>query len=297
MGEAIVCDQLTKHFGSVHAVEELSFAVDPGEVVGFLGPNGAGKTTTIRLLLDLIRPTRGRVEVLGVNPRRGGAELRRRIGYVPGDLSMYGRLTGRQQLELFAALRGLRDLTAAETLAERLDVTLDRPIGTLSRGNRQKLGVVQAFFHEPELLILDEPTSGLDPVAQREFRSLVRDATSRGSAVLLSSHVLSEVQRVADRVAIVRQGRLLTIEPMHEIEAKALRVVEIRFADAVPADAFAGLPGIRDITVEGDLLRASVAGPVDALIKAASRYTVDSIAGHEAELEDVFLAYYESTNP
>ena len=191
---------------------------------------------------------------------------------------------------------GLRDLTAAERLAERLDVTLDRPIGTLSRGNRQKLGVVQAFFHEPELLILDEPTSGLDPVAQREFRSLVGDATSRGSAVLLSSHVLSEVQRVADRVAIVRQGRLLTIEPMHEIEAKALRVVEIRFADSGSRGCLRGPPGYPRLSVEGDLLRASVAGPVDALVKAASRYAVDSIAGHEAELEDVFLAYYESTN-
>ena len=297
MGEAIVCEQLTKHFGVVHAVDELSFAVDAGEVVGFLGPNGAGKTTTIRLLLDVIRPTRGRVEVLGVDPRRGGAALRRRIGYVPGDLAMYGRLTGRQQLAFFAALRGLRDLTPAEPLADRLHVTLERPIGTLSRGNRQKLGLVQAFFHEPELLILDEPTSGLDPVAQREFRSLVRDATARGAAVLLSSHVLSEVQRVADRVAIVRQGRLLTIEPMHEIEAKALRVVEIRFEEPVPADAFANLPGIRDLTVEGDLLRASVVGPVDALIKAASRYRVDSIAGHEAELEDVFLAYYETETP
>ena len=297
MGEAIVCEQLTKHFGVVHAVDELSFAVDAGEVVGFLGPNGAGKTTTIRLLLDVIRPTRGRVEVLGVDPRRGGAALRRRIGYVPGDLAMYGRLTGRQQLAFFAALRGLRDLTPAEQLADRLHVTLERPIGTLSRGNRQKLGLVQAFFHEPELLILDEPTSGLDPVAQREFRSLVRDATARGAAVLLSSHVLSEVQRVADRVAIVRQGRLLTIEPMHEIEAKALRVVEIRFEEPVPADAFANLPGIRDLTVEGDLLRASVVGPVDALIKAASRYRVDSIAGHEAELEDVFLAYYETATP
>jgi len=294
MDRAIACDRLTKHFGAVRAVEDLTFTVDAGEVVGFLGPNGAGKTTTIRLLLDLIRPTRGRVEVLGVHPREGGAALRRRIGYVPGDLVMYNRLTGRQQLELFAALRGLRDLSAAEQLAARLEVTLDRPIGTLSRGNRQKLGVVQAFFHEPELLILDEPTSGLDPIVQREFRLMVREATARGAAVLFSSHVLSEVQRVADRVAIVRQGRLLTIEPMHEIEAKALRVVEIRFAEPVPADAFANLAGIRDLAVEGNLLRASVAGSVDALIKAASRYTVESIAGHEAELEDVFLAYYEA---
>jgi ABC-2 type transport system ATP-binding protein len=163
----------------------------------------------------------------------------------------------------------------------------------LSRGNRQKLGVVQAFFHDPELLILDEPTTGLDPVVQREFRSMVREATERGAGVLLSSHVLSEVQRVAYRVAILRQGRLLTIEPMHEIEAKALRDVEIRFSEPVPAEAFANLPGIRHLEVDGDLLRASVAGSVDALIKAASRFTVVSIAGHEAELEDVFLAYYE----
>jgi beta-exotoxin I transport system ATP-binding protein len=294
MRPVIVCDRLTKHFGAVRAVEELTFVVNAGEVVGFLGPNGAGKTTTIRLLLDLIRPSRGSVEVLGSDPRRGGPTLRRRIGYVPGDLVMYNHLTGRQQLELFASMRGLRDLSAVEQLAERLQVALDRPIGTLSRGNRQKLGVVQAFFHDPELLILDEPTTGLDPVVQREFRSMVREATERGAGVLLSSHVLSEVQRVAYRVAILRQGRLLTIEPMHEIEAKALRVVEIRFSEPVPAEAFANLPGIRDLEVDGDLLRASVAGSVDALIKAASRFTVVSIAGHEAELEDVFLAYYQA---
>ncbi len=294
MGPVIVCDRLTKYFGAVRAIEELTFVVNAGEVVGFLGPNGAGKTTTIRLLLDLIRPTRGRVEVLGADPRRGGPALRRSIGYIPGDLVMYNHLTGRQQLELFASMRGVRDLSTVEQLAERLQVALDRPIGTLSRGNRQKLGVVQAFFHDPELLILDEPTTGLDPVVQREFRSMVQEATERGAGVLLSSHVLSEVQRVAQRVAILRHGRLLTIEPMHEIEAKALRVVEIRFAEPVPADAFTNLTGIRDLEVDGELVRASVAGSVDALIKAASVYTVVSIAGHEAELEDVFLAYYET---
>lgn len=292
MGHAIACDELTKHFGALHAVEDLSFTVEPGEIVGFLGPNGAGKTTTIRMLLDLIRPTRGRVEVLGVNPRRGGAALRRRIGYVPGDLAMYNRLTGRQLLQFLAALRGTDRVAVAEQLAERLEVALDRPIGTLSRGNRQKLGVVQALSHQPELLVLDEPTSGLDPVVQRTFRSLVREAADRGTAVLLSSHVLSEVQRVADRVAILRNGRLVTIEPMRDLEAKALRVVEIRFGGPVRAEDFAHLPGVRGIDVVGDLLRASVAGSVDALIKAASRYTVESVAGHEADLEDVFLAYY-----
>ena len=292
MTSAVVCDGLTKYFASVHAVEDLSFTVEPGEVVGFLGPNGAGKTTTIRMLLDLIRPTRGRVEVLGTNPRRGGAEVRRRIGYMAGDLALYNRLTGRQLLEFVAALRGSVTLAPAEALAERIEVALDRPIGTLSRGNRQKIGVVQAFAHEPDLLVLDEPTSGLDPVSQRTFRLLVREATTRGAAVLLSSHVLGEVQRVADRVAIVREGRLVTIEPMRDLEAKALRVVEIRFGAPVHPEAFANLPGVRSVEVEGDLLRASVAGSVDALVKAASRFTVESISGHEADLEDVFLAYY-----
>jgi ABC-2 type transport system ATP-binding protein len=292
MCPAVRCDALTKHFGSVRAVEGLSLTVDPGEVVGFLGPNGAGKTTTIRLLLDLIRPTSGRVEVLGSTPREGGAEVRRQIGYVPGDPAMYNRLTGRQLLEFLAALRGTPSLKQSEVLAERLEVALDRPIGTLSRGNRQKIGVVQAFAHEPALLVLDEPTSGLDPVSQRTFRSLVREATARGAAVLLSSHVLSEVQRIADRVAIIRAGRLVTIEPMRDLEAKALRVLEIRFAGEVNADDFANLPGVRSVELEGDLLRASVTGPVDALVKTAARYTVESIAGHEADLEDVFLAFY-----
>ena len=292
METAVRCEGLTKYFGSVHAVEDLSFTVAAGEVVGFLGPNGAGKTTTIRMVLDLIRPTRGRLEVLGVDPRRGGAVLRKRIGYVAGDLAMYNRLTGRQLLEFLAALRETPSLAPAEELAERLGVALDRPIGTLSRGNRQKIGVVQAMAHEPELLVLDEPTSGLDPVAQRTFRLLVRQATARGAAVLLSSHVLSEVQRVADRVAIVRAGRLVTIEPMRDLEAKALRVIEIRFGSPVPHEVFANLPGVRSVDVEGDLLRASVAGSADALVKTASRYTVESISGHEADLEDVFLAYY-----
>jgi ABC-2 type transport system ATP-binding protein len=296
MDSAVVCDGLTKYFGPVHAVEDLSFTVEPGEVVGFLGPNGAGKTTTIRLLLDLIRPTRGQVEVLGMSPRRGGAAVRRRIGYVAGDLAMYNRLTGRQLLEFLAALRAKSAVDAAVDVAARLDVGLDRPIGTLSRGNRQKIGIVQAFAHEPDLLVLDEPTSGLDPVSQRTFRTLVREATARGTAVLLSSHVLSEVQRVADRVAIVRDGRLVTIEPMRDLEAKALRVVEIRFGGPVNAEIFANLPGVRSVEVEGDLLRASIAGPVDALVKTAARYTVDSISGHEADLEDVFLTYYTEAN-
>ena len=296
MTHAILCEGLTKHFGRVHAVDNLSFTVEPGEVVGFLGPNGAGKTTTLRMLLDIVRPTSGRIEILGTDPRRGGAALRNRIGYVPGDLALYERMTGRQLLELFASFRRVHDIDSYLELAARLDVALDRPIKTLSRGNRQKLGVVQALAPKPELLILDEPTSGLDPIVQREFRTLVRDAADRGATVLLSSHVLAEVQRVADRVAIIRSGRLVTIEPVRELEAKALRVIEIRFAGPVPAAAFTGLPGVHDVSVEGDFVRASVAGSIDPLIKAAARFTVENVAGHEADLEDVFLTYYGDTS-
>jgi ABC-2 type transport system ATP-binding protein len=293
MEAAIVCEHLTKDYGAVRAVDDVSFAVERGEIMGFLGPNGAGKTTTIRILVDLIRPTRGRVLVLGASPRAAGPVLRRHVGYLPGDLVMYPKLTGRRLLELVASLRRVDEtLVSAQELAARLDVDLDRAIGTLSRGNRQKLGVVQAFAHEPDVLVLDEPTTGLDPVVQRVFRTLVREAADRGAAVLLSSHVLAEVQRVADRVAILNKGRLVAVEPVREIEAKALRVVEIRFARAVPAAAFGGLPGVRSVEVDGDLVRASISGPADALVKAAARYEVESIAGHEADLEDVFLAYY-----
>ena len=293
MTTAVRCDQLTKRFGATTAVDRLTLEVQPGETLGFLGPNGAGKSTTIRMLLDLLRPTSGTVEVLGSDPRRGGAALRRRIGYLPGDLSLYGKLTGRQVLGYFQHLRGSSDLAHAEELAARFDCDLSKTVDALSRGNRQKLGIVQAFMHRPELLVLDEPTSGLDPMMQREFRALLREVRADGATIFLSSHVLAEVQRAVERVAIIRDGHLVAIDTVRDIEAKALRLVEIRFGGPVPVESFANLPGVRSVTVEGDLLRASVAGSADALVKAAAAFEVDSIAGHEADLEDVFLAFYD----
>jgi ABC-2 type transport system ATP-binding protein len=292
---AVCCDEVTKRFGATLAIDRLSLEVETGEVLGFLGPNGAGKSTTIRLLLDLLRPTAGAVQVLGSDPRRAGAQLRRRIGYLPGDLSLYDKLTGVQLLTYLTHLRRDHDIVHGHELAERFACDLSKPIGSLSRGNRQKVGIVQAFMHRPELLVLDEPTSGLDPIMQREFRALLREVRTDGTTVFLSSHVLAEVQRAVDRVAIVREGRLVAVDHVREIEAKALRVVEIRFGAPVRAQSFEGLPGVRSVTVEGDLLRASVAGSADALVKAAARFEVESIAGHEADLEDVFLAYYDNT--
>ena len=289
------CKDVTKRFGATVAVDRLSLEVETGEALGFLGPNGAGKSTTIRMLLDLLRPSEGSVRVLGQDPRRAGARLRRRVGYLPGDLSLYNKVTGTQLLTYLMHLRGSHDLAYGRTLAERFSCDLSKRVSELSRGNRQKLGIVQAFMHRPELLVLDEPTSGLDPIMQREFRALLREVCADGATVFLSSHVLAEVQRAVDRVAIIRAGHLVAVDAVRDIEAKALRVVEIRFGGPVPAESFTGLPGVRSIAVEGDLLRASVAGSADALVKAAARFEVDSIAGHEADLEDVFLAYYDDT--
>lgn len=292
--EAVIrLEGLTKSYGKSRGVEGLDLEVCPGEVFGYLGPNGAGKTTTIRLLLDLIRPTSGRALVLGSDPRAGGPALRRQIGYLAGDPALYRKMSGRQLLTYLGNLRGLPGLGPARALAERLDLDLSRPIGDLSRGNRQKVAVVQAFMHSPQLLVLDEPTSGLDPLMQREFYRLVAEARAEGRTVFLSSHVLSEVERIADRVGIVREGRLVVVEGLEALKAKALRRLEVHFAAPVPRVEFAALPGVQDVVVEGTMLTCSAVGSIDGLVKAAARYEVTNLVSHEADLEDLFLRYYE----
>ena len=292
--EAVIrLEGLTKYYGKSRGVSGLDLEVYPGEVFGYLGPNGAGKTTTIRLLLDLIRPTSGRALVLGSEPRRGGPALRRQIGYLAGDPALYRKMTGRQLLSYLGHLRGLPGLGPAEALAERFELDLSRPIGDLSRGNRQKVAVVQAFMHSPQLLVLDEPTSGLDPLMQREFYRLVAEAKAEGRTVFLSSHVLSEVERIADRVGIVREGRLVVVEGLDALKAKALRRLEIHFAAPVARDEFAALPGVQDVVVEGSVLICTAVGSIDGLVKAAARHEVTNLVTHEADLEELFLRYYE----
>jgi len=292
--EAVIrLEGLTKSYGKNRGVAGLDLEVYAGEVFGYLGPNGAGKTTTIRLLLDLIRPTSGRALVLGSEPRAGGPALRRRIGYLAGDPALYRKMTGRQLLTYLGHLRALPGLGPAETLAERLELDLTRPIGDLSRGNRQKVAVVQALMHSPQLLVLDEPTSGLDPLMQREFYRLVAEAKAEGRTVFLSSHVLGEVERIADRVGIVREGRLVVVEGLEALKAKALRRLEIHFAAPVPREEFASLPGVQDVAVEGNVLTCTAVGSVDRLLKAAARYEVTNLVTREADLEELFLRYYE----
>ena len=289
---AILTEGLVKRYGRNRGLAGLDLEVRPGEVYGFLGPNGAGKTTTIRLLLDLIRPTEGRATMLGLDPRRDGVALRRRLGYLPGDFIVDGRQTGRELLTFLGNLRGGVPRARVDELAGRLGLDLGRRIKALSRGNRQKLGVVQAFMHEPELLVLDEPTSGLDPFLQQEFVAMVREASHAGRTVFMSSHVMSEVQQTAHRVGIVREGRLVTVERVETLPERAVREVEIHFDAPAPAAEFAALPGVSDLRVDGAVLRCRLAGRADALVKAASRHTVVDLLSEEPDLEELFFDYY-----
>ena len=299
MSEAVIgTSALCKDYGSRPAVIDLDLEVRQGEVFGFLGPNGAGKSTTIRMLLDLLRPTSGEVRVLGASPRSGGAGLRRRIGYLPGDFAIYDKQTVRSALMGLGQLRGGVAPTRIAALADRLDLDLRRTVRELSKGNRQKVGLVQAFMHDPELLILDEPTAGLDPLLRQEFVAMVAEARAVGHSVLLSSHILSDVQAVADRVGMIRQGRLVAVDTVESLRQRAVRQVEIQFADAVAAAEFEAVPGLERVTVEsgadGSWLRCRLAGTADALVKAAARHPVLSLRVEEPELEEIFLALYSA---
>jgi ABC-2 type transport system ATP-binding protein len=276
----------------VRALAGIDLEVDRGEVFGFLGPNGAGKSTTIRILLDLLRPTSGRAEVLGVTPADGGPGLRAHVGYLPGELTMSGRRTAGELLTYLAQLRGGVGADRIHPLAERFGLDLDRPIRGLSKGNKQKVGVVQAFMHDPDLLILDEPTSGLDPLLQREFLDLVHEARERGATVFMSSHVLSEVEDVAERVAIIRGGRIVDIDDVRTLRHHAGQAVELTFAGPVDPAAFAALPDVDDVAVDGRRLTCLLRGEPDALLKEAARHHVTHWSAQDRELEALFLDYY-----
>ncbi|MEE1940380.1 ABC transporter ATP-binding protein [Streptomyces sp. TRM 70361] len=292
MTPVALTEGLSKSYGKHKALDGLSLSINQGEVFGYLGPNGAGKTTTIRLLLDLIRPTSGRIEVFGKSPREGGSELRRRIGYLPGELPLAGRGSGLELLEFLARVRGGVQKATILSLAERLNVDLKRPVHNLSKGNKQKVGIIQAFMHQPDLLILDEPTTGLDPLVQQEFLTMVREAKQNGQTVLMSSHILSEVQHVGDRVAIIRGGKLISVSDVDTLLEQAQRRVEIRFADPVDPRHFSALSGVRDVKVQANTLSCTLDGAADALVKVAARHTVVSLVCEEPDLEEIFLHAY-----
>ncbi|HWS58056.1 MAG TPA: ABC transporter ATP-binding protein [Actinotalea sp.] len=297
MTAAIHIEGLVKDYGPVRALDGLDLTVERGEVLGFLGPNGAGKSTTLRLVLDLLRPTAGRIEVLGTTPAAGGPALRGRIGYLPGELGLPGGRTAGQYLGYLARLRGGAGADRIEPLARRLTLDLDRPLRALSKGNRQKVVLVQAFMHAPELLVLDEPTSGLDPLLQQEFRAMVGEATDRGATVFLSSHVLQEVEDIAGRVAIIRAGRLVDLDDVHALRARAGQTVLLRFDAPVTVAAFAALPGVSDAVVapDGVTLTCLLQGEPDALLRVAAEHHVVRWQAQDRELEDLFLDFYRDT--
>jgi ABC-2 type transport system ATP-binding protein len=284
---------LSKHYGDVRALVDLDLEIQRGEIFGFLGPNGAGKTTMIRTILDEIRPTAGSASILGMDSHEQTVEIRKSVGYVPGDLAMYPNLTGRDTITYFANLRGGVDWLYVDELADRLDADMTKKVGDLSSGNRQKIGLIQAFMNKPEVLIMDEPSSGLDPLVQREFQSMLREVTANGSTVFLSSHTLSEVQRVADRVGIIRHGKLIALESVASLRSKGLRTVELFFDEAVDGEVFDPVPGVSDVAVQNHHVTLSFSGQMETLLNVVTdTYTLVDISTQEADLEEIFLAYY-----
>jgi ABC-2 type transport system ATP-binding protein len=290
----IVARGLSKDYGCGRGLFELDLEVHQGEIFGFLGPNGAGKSTTMRLLLDLIRPSAGSAQILGLDTVRDSLAIRRRVGFLPGDLALYPRLTGRAMLDHLAAIRGGVDHQVREALVERFGADLDRPVRELSTGNRQKLGLIQAFMHEPELLILDEPIAGLDPLVQQSFHALLAEVSAADRTVFLSSHTLSEVERVTHRLAILRQGRLVVVDSLENLRRFAIQRLEIEFTQPVSPDEFRALPGVTEVVAGGTTITVGFAGPADAVVKAAAAHGVVSLRTHEDDLENIFLRYYRS---
>jgi ABC-2 type transport system ATP-binding protein len=290
---AIETAGLTKLYGTTRGIEDLDLRVDRGEIFGFLGPNGAGKTTTIRLLLDLIRPTRGRAQVLGLDAHRQSVEVRRRTGYLPGELKLPARGTAIEVLSSLGRLRGGVEPSAIEALADRLDLNLGRRVADLSKGNKQKVGLIAAFMHDPELLLLDEPTGGLDPLRQREVLELIRERAAAGRTVFLSSHELAHVEQVAGPVGIVREGRLAAIESIAALKRRAIHRVEVRLAEPVGGlDRLRDVPGVRALSLDDGVVRLNVEGSMDALVKELATLPIDTMTSETPELDEIFRSYY-----
>jgi ABC-2 type transport system ATP-binding protein len=292
MTAIIEIERLTKSYGTHRGVVDIDLDINEGEAFGFLGPNGAGKTTTIRVLLDHIRPTSGRALVFGIETTVDPVAIHRRLGYLPGEFSLYDKLTGGQTIEYFANLRGGVDPHYQQDLIARLDIDPTRRFREYSKGNKQKVGLVVALQHRPDLLVLDEPTSGLDPLVQQTFYDVIREAKAEGRTVFLSSHILSEVEKTCDRVAIVREGQLIKVDRVEALRDLAHHQVEMRFTGEVPVGAFAALPGVTDVTTDDHVLRLRVAGSITPVVREAARYELLNFVSREPSLEETFLAQY-----
>jgi len=296
MTAIIEVEALTKSYGSKRGITNVSFQVEEGEVFGFLGPNGAGKTTTIRLLMALLRADEGKALIAGLDSWEKSVEIKRLVGYLPGEPALDPNLTGGQILEYFGHLRGGVDQTYLKQLIKRLDLDPSRKFRQYSSGNKRKVVLIQAFMHRPRVLILDEPTNGLDPLNQQEFNAMVKEVREEGHTVFLSSHILGEVEQTCTRVGIIREGQLVRVGGVTELKDIKRYEITITFADAVTTEPFKALAGVEQVETlpGGHALHLVMQGGADAVIKAAAHYPVISITSHEPSLEDIFLRYYES---
>jgi ABC-2 type transport system ATP-binding protein len=295
--DAIVTYDLTKTYGANRGIKDVSLSVGQGEIFGFLGPNGAGKSTTLRTLMGFMKPTSGRAEILGMDTHERITEVHARVGNLPTEFSLEDRMTGREMIRLFGKLRGVSDFSYAEEIAERIDANLDRPMRKLSRGNKQKIGIVQAMFHQPDVIILDEPTGGLDPLVQETFLTILEESRDRGQTVLFSSHVLAEIERVADRVGIIRNGEMVAVEDPHILTGRAHRHVRIELATMPsPEDIamFGRIPGVEEFQADPNrpIIRFTVTTNMDDVVKLLARHTVVSLDVERPSLEEIFLTFY-----
>ena len=293
MTAAIRTEGLTKDYGGGRGLFDLDLEVQAGEVFGYLGPNGAGKTTTIRLLMDMIRPGRGRAEIFGKDCQARPVAVKRLVGYLPGEMPQFGALRGREVVSYVAGLRGGVDPGEVKRIAERLELDLARRFREYSTGNKRKLVLLLAFMHRPQLLVLDEPTGGLDPLIQQEFYRLVDEARERGATVFLSSHILSEVERVCQRVGIIREGRLVQVARLEDLHHLRYHHVEVDFGGDVPAEAVRAAPGVDHVAVDGRHLTCIVRGEFGPLLAALGRSDVSNLVSQEPNLEEIFLTYYQ----
>jgi ABC-2 type transport system ATP-binding protein len=294
---AIETVALTKSYGQARGIVELDLRVEEGEIFGFLGPNGSGKTTTIRVLLDLIRPTSGKATIAGMDCQTDSVAIKSLVGYLPGELALWNNLTGLQTLTYLGNLRGGVEQKAIESYAERLQLDLTKKFREYSKGNKQKVGLVQAFMHRPRLLILDEPSAGLDPLNQQEFFNMVREARDGGATVFLSSHVLSEAENNCDRVGIIREGRMARVGSVREVVAERLYQITLNLGTPATDDvrqAFAALPNVTDVVATDHSIHLVVRGEMDGVLRTAAGFPVVSMTSREPTLEEAFLTYYRS---
>jgi ABC-2 type transport system ATP-binding protein len=292
MKYAVEIKDLSKQFGNLTALKDVNITVKPGEVFGFLGPNGAGKTTAIRAMLNLIKPTEGTITILGMDAQKEYKELHKHIGYLAGDMSMYDNLRAEQYINYMANLHGNVETGQIAILAGKLQANLKPRIKTLSRGNKQKIGLIAAMMHKPQLLIMDEPTTGLDPLMQEVFYELLAEHTKAGGTTFMSSHNLSEVQRVCDRVAFIRNGELVEVSKVSTLRSSSVQEFEVHFAKEVPEDIFKGIRSVNDVQVDGDKLTCVVKGHLNEFLAVLGKYDVLSVANRELELDEVFMKLY-----